>query len=142
VHVAVLVLERARAGGPLDCNSRRDGTNAISCVCPVPGRDDLRIIFRQAADQRPVRTSRGAPPDGTSLGQMLLIEASQGDHNLAVHINYDRPLWSGLSWGVGEIRNRDFDRHRPVRVRCVSLDPQASDLTLQLYAVEYAKHIR
>jgi hypothetical protein len=71
-----------------------------------------------------------------------LIEASQGDHNLAVHINYDRPLWSGLSWGVGEIRNRDFDRHLPVRVRCVSLDPLASDLALQLYAVEYAKHIR
>jgi hypothetical protein len=93
--------------------------------------------MRQNANGKPKRTSRGAPPKGTSLDQIFLIQATQGGHSVQVHLHYDKAIWSGLSWGVGEIRHEEFDSSSPLVIRCASLESQPVDLKVELYAVTY-----
>src|SRR5262249_33718616 len=78
---------------PLDTRFVRDGTNAIAASFLAPkGGDALRIIFQQSTRDKPVRTLRGAPPDGTSLGRILQIQVSQENRSVPVEINYDKAL--------------------------------------------------
>jgi hypothetical protein len=114
-----------------------DGSNAVSAVLSVPTSGDLRIVMRQFANARPLRTSRGAPPNGTSLGRLFLIRAAQNGHSIPVHINYDTAIWSGLSWGVGEIKRADLTPGGPLTIRCASLETQPVDLKIEVYAVAY-----
>jgi hypothetical protein len=46
--------------------------------------------MRQTAGGKPVRTSAGAPPNGTSLGNLLRLEVTQDDRLLRIRINYDK----------------------------------------------------
>jgi hypothetical protein len=114
-----------------------EGSNTISATFSAPNRCDLRIVMRQSANGRPVRTSRGAPPNGTTLGQMFLIKASQTGRSIPVHINYDKAIWSGLSWGVSEVRQSDLTSGSPLTIRCVSLESQPIELKVDLYEVNY-----
>ena len=52
-------------------------------------------------------------------------------------INYDKAIWSGLSWGVGEVKGRDLKSGVPTTVRCVSLEQRRVELTADLYLVNY-----
>jgi len=114
-----------------------DGTNAIVAIIPAPTHGSLRIVMRQAANGRPVRTSAGAPPNGTRLGQILRIEVSQDASAVPVHLNYDKALWSGLSWAVAEVACSALKPGLPLRVRCVSRETQLVQLTADLYLVSY-----
>ena len=121
----------------LDTRFVRDGTNAIVASFLAPKGDALRIVFQQSAGGKPVRTSRGAPPDGTSLGKILQIQVSQENRSVPVDINYDKALWSGLSWGVGEVHLRVLRRGVPISVRCISLAQRPLELTAFVYVVDY-----
>lgn len=121
----------------LDTTFVRDGANAVVASLTVPKGDALRIAFQQSADGKPVRTSRGAPPDGTTLGHILQIQVSQENRSVLATINYDKALWSGLSWAVAEVKTRDLKTGAPITVRCVSLEPRPLDLTATLYVVNY-----
>jgi hypothetical protein len=115
---------------------REEGSNAVSAAFPAPNRADVRIVMRQSVNGKPLRTSRGAPPNGTSLGQLFLIQAAQAGRTVPVHVNYDKAIWSGLSWGVGEVKQADLTPGSGVTVRCVSLETQPVDLKVEIYAVE------
>jgi hypothetical protein len=115
----------------------REASNTVSATFSAPNSGDLRIVMRQSSNGRPVRTSRGAPPNGTSLGQMFLIQVAQAERSVPVHINYDKAIWSGLSWAVGEVRQSDLTSGSPLTIRCVSLESQPVDLKVDLYAVNY-----
>jgi hypothetical protein len=54
-----------------------------------------------------------------------------------VDIHYDKAIWSGLSWGVGEAKTRDLKSSLPITVRCLSLEQSPVDLTADLYVVNY-----
>ena len=56
---------------------------------------------------------------------------------LAVELNYDKQIWSGLSWGAGEIRNKDFASGRPITIRCSSSEKDPVLLEGHVYVVEY-----
>jgi hypothetical protein len=116
---------------------RPDGTNAVVAVVSPPGKGSLRVIMRQFANGRPVRTSAGAPPNGTPLGQILRIEASQEGRPAPVRINYDKAIWSGLSWAVGEIALTEVKPGLPLTIRCVSGEKGPVDLAVELYLVNY-----
>ena len=103
----------------------------------MPREGDLRILVRQSAAGKPVRTSRGAPPNGTTLGKILQIQISQENHLLPVDINYDKAIWSGLSWAVAEVKARDLKSDAPVTVRCLSLEERLVELLAEVYAVNY-----
>jgi hypothetical protein len=57
-----------------------------------------------------LRSWAGGPPQGTSMGKVLKIEAEQDGNTLAVEIDYDRQIWSGLSWGGRNQAQRHFER--------------------------------
>src|SRR5260370_758528 len=96
-----------------------------------------KILPKLVPFGKPVRSSRGAPPNGTSLGKILQIQAFQENRPVPVDINYDKAIWSGLSWGVGEVKGRDLKRAVPLTVRCISLEQRPLALNAQLYVVSY-----
>ena len=103
----------------------------------APDKGDLRIVLRQLAAGKPLRSSGGAPPHGTTLGKLLKLEAWQDHRSRPIVCQYDKALWSGLSWAVGEIRHEDLDAGRPITIRCTSLANKPVELELECYAVNY-----
>lgn len=124
---------------PLVATFHSEGTNAVAGTITAPLRGDLRIIMRQSANSKPVRTSRGSPPNGTSLGRIFLIQVAQAGRSIPVRINYDKAIWSGLSWGVGEVRHEDFKAGSALRIRCVSLEARPIELKVELSVVNYSQ---
>jgi hypothetical protein len=124
---------------PLLVEFREQGTNAAAGVVTAPLDGDLRIVMRQTADGKPVRSSEGAPPNGTTLGKILRLEAMQAEQSLSVRIEYDKAIWSGLSWAVGEVRHRDLRPGVPVNIRCFSLEKKPVKIQVDLYVVNYGK---
>jgi hypothetical protein len=103
----------------------------------APARGDVRIIMRQSVGGKPLRISRGAPPNGTSMGKIFQIHVFQEGRAVPVEIHYDKAIWSGLSWGVGEVKGRDLKGGVPMTVRGVSLEEKSVDLKFELYVVHY-----
>jgi len=72
------------------------------------------------------------------MGRLFAIRASQAGKELPVEIRYDAAIWSGLSWGVGEVRHDQIAPGKPIRIR---LSVSGSDPSLHLdgrvYRVEY-----
>lgn len=124
-------------GERLNAEFRGDGTNAVLAIVSAPKQGSLRVVVRQFRGGRPLRSSAGAPPKGKSLGQILRIEASQNGHSIPVRINYDKAIWSGLSWAVGEIASADVKPGVPLTIRCSSNEQQAIELNAELYLVSY-----
>ncbi len=56
---------------------------------------------------------------------------------MPVDIHYDKAIWSGLSWGVGEVKSSDLKSSVPITVRCFSLEQRRVGLTADLYVVNY-----
>jgi len=114
-----------------------DGTNAVTATIVAPERGDVRIIMRQSAEGKPLRSSRGAPPNGTTLGKILQIQVFQENRSVPAEIHYDKAIWSGLSWAEGDVRARDLKADTPMTVRCVSLEDRQVELQAEIYAVNY-----
>ena len=104
-----------------------------STFIPVRGT----VVLNQPVAGKPLRSSAGAPPNGTTLGNLLKIEALQNHRARPVVCQYDKAIWSGLSWAVGEVRHRDLDPACPITIRCSSLEKQPVELDLECYAVSY-----
>ena len=68
---------------------------------------------------------------------MLNISAEQDGKVLPVDIDYDRQIWSGLSWGVGEIKHQALLGKGPVSIRCSSAEKSPVILEGRVYEVEY-----
>jgi hypothetical protein len=110
----------------------------IETTVDAPAKGDLRIIFRQwYKDGSIARSWPGGPPNGTSVGKVLRIEAEQSGKILPVEINYDKLIWSGLSWGAGEIKNENLSPGQPITIRCSSTEKYEVKLEGQLYVVNY-----
>jgi hypothetical protein len=107
---------------------------AVETEIAPPASGDLRIILQQRdPDGSVVRSnSRG------TMGKFFVIRAWQGGKELPVEIRYDTAIWSGLSWGVGEVRHDQLEPGKPVRIRLSSRenDPEIH-LDGRVYRVEY-----
>ena len=98
----------------------------------------LRILFQQfGPDGFPVRSWGGAPPDGTKMDKLLTIRCRQGGRELPLVIEYDKMIWSGLSWGAGELRAGSYDAAVPVEIECSSTEKNELRLEASVYPVEY-----
>ena len=124
----------------LVCDFQPEGTNAVVGTIDGPGTGALRIVMRQTAEGKPLRSSAGAPPNGTTLGKILRIEATQGDQELPVRIQYDKAIWSGLSWAAGEIPASEMKPGIPVKIRCVSAQTHPVQIRVELFEVTYARN--
>jgi hypothetical protein len=113
-------------------------TNTIAATVMAPAKGDLRIIFQQRGKEGDIRRSwPGGPPNGKTVGTVLKIVAEQGGKSLPIEINYDKQIWSGLSWGAGEIRHKNFSSGQTITIRCSSAEKDPVRLEGKLYDVEY-----
>jgi hypothetical protein len=114
------------------------GKNKISGEIPAGKNKFIRIIFQQfGTDGYAYRTWGGAPPDGTRMNELLKIEVTQNGRLIKTKINYDKMIWSGLSWAVAEIEPGDFDKTLPLSIQCISLEKEKLTLKARVYALGY-----
>jgi hypothetical protein len=111
------------------------GPRSVSATVIAPETGALRIMCSQSgADGRPWRVSGGAPPSGTSLGKLLVLSAEQEGRQLVLTQDYDRQIWSGLSWAVGDFGSADLKPGLPVRITYSVGDPKGGTGTVALRA--------
>ena len=134
VQEDVLIPQTARS---IPCEFHAEGSNCVTGTLSAPVKGNLRIILREFVQGKPLRSSRGAPPNGTTLDHILRIEALQNGVSLPVHLNYNKALWSGLSWAVVEINQNDLGTGKPLVIRCSSMETQPVELKAELYSVSY-----
>jgi len=115
------------------------GKNAIQVTVPAPQHGNLRIIMQQhsSKDGTIMRSWKGGPPTGTNMGKFFVLSATQDRKPLPVEINYDKVIWSGLSWAVGEIGHAALRPGVPVTIECSSAEESPVQLEGQVYHVEY-----
>ena len=127
-----------RAISPVEAAFVPKGRNTIAATITAPPNGDLRIIFQQLDESGNImRSWPGGPPNGKSVGTVLKIVAEQNGKPLAIETNDDKVIWSGLSWGAGQIRHADFVGGSPLTIRCSSAEKNVVKLEARVYAVEY-----
>jgi hypothetical protein len=133
-----VVIPRSIKPLPASFSTKDGDANTITATVIAPAKGDLRIIFQQRGkDGGIMRSWPGGPPTGTSVGKVLTIYAEQEGKAVPVEINYDKQIWSGLSWGAGEIKHKNFSSGQPIIVRCSSAEKNPVRLEGMLYEVEY-----
>ncbi|HTZ33869.1 MAG TPA: hypothetical protein VMH31_15530 [Methylomirabilota bacterium] len=114
------------------------GNNTIQAVISPPAHGDLRIVFQQRDEQGNItRSWPGGPPNGKSVATVLKISAEQNGRPLPIAISYDKLIWSGLSWGAGEIQAEKFAKSGPITIRCQSEEKAPLHLEAHVYSVTY-----
>ena len=128
-----------RSSTPLKADFAVSGKNTIRAEVNVPAKADLRITMRQrTADGAWIlRSWKGGPPNGSSMGKTFTLTATQNGKQIPVEIDYDRVIWSGLSWAVGEIRSGSIKAGIPLAIEAHSSEEGAVQLECQVTAVEY-----
>ncbi len=112
--------------------------NTITAQVSITNNTYLRILFQQFnINGEPRRSWGGSPPDGKRMNEFLKITASQGKKHIPLHIEYDKMIWSGLSWGAAEAKPQDMDATNPVQIICSSSETDLLILKADIYQVEY-----
>jgi hypothetical protein len=123
---------------PVAANFVAEGKNTIKTSVAAPEHGDLRIIVQQRGiDARIQRSSGGAPPNGTTMGKILVLHAWQNGQPVPIEINYDKAIWSGLSWAAGEIKRSALMPGQPVRIECLSTEKDSVVMDGHVFVVEY-----
>ena len=117
---------------------RVTGKNTIEGeVIAVKGKD-VRIILQQFdAKGLPYRSWPGSPPDGEKVSKVIKISVSQDEKDIPLRIEYDKVIWSGLSWGAAEVKQGSFDPAKPLHIKCSSDEKGELNLSANIYAVNY-----
>jgi hypothetical protein len=106
-------------------------------VMGLPGKN-IRILMQQFGDDGLARRSwGGAPPDGRKMDEYLKIEVTQDQKPILCHIEYDKMIWCGLSWGAAEINQKDYDINKPLTIRCSSIENYKLTLRAKIFATKY-----
>jgi hypothetical protein len=116
----------------------KTGKNSILGKMNAQAKKDIRIFFQQfGKDNYPRRSWGGAPPNGKKMDEFMKIIVMQGDKIIPVTIEYNKMIWSGLSWAAGEIRQSSFDPDKPLSIQCMSSESEDLKLQASVYAVTY-----
>ena len=81
------------------------------------------------------RSTGGAPPHGITLGKILRLGAEQAGRAIPVAITYDKAIWSGLSWAVGEIAAADLRPGLALTLTASSSEPTPVRLEVAVHAL-------
>lgn len=114
------------------------GNNTASASLKAPESGNLRIIFRQfGANGFPMRSTGGGKTNDPGLDTIFKIQVKQSSKDLAVRINYNKTIWSGLSWAVGEVKSTDFTPGQSLEVHFTSTEKARVSITAEFQAVVY-----
>jgi hypothetical protein len=118
---------------PVDATFVSAGANGLAATVPAPAAGEtLRVILKQSRAGVALRSSGGAPPDGTTLGKMLRLAATQEGRDVPVRINYDKAIWSGLSWAVGEIDGAALASRAPLHLTATTTERPPVQLAAEI----------
>ncbi|MGB9408002.1 MAG: hypothetical protein WCA89_10725 [Terracidiphilus sp.] len=127
-----------RAIQPLQAEFHTTAPNTIEASIQPPPMGILRIIMRQRTPDGFIRrTWAGGPPNGENMAKVFSIEVTQQGRAIPVNIDYDKVVWSGLSWAVGEIKVAGLAPGKPVLVRFHSAEKDPVKLEGAAYQVVY-----
>ena len=123
---------------PVHSDFRNVERGTIEADIPTPLRGVLRVVMRERTPDGYIRrTWAGGPPNGTNMARVFTIEATQGGRTIPVRIDYDKIVWSGMSWAVGEIDASDLTPGNPVTIRFHSAEKDPVKLEGAAYNVVY-----
>lgn len=123
---------------PFEVTNRANGTWSGEITPAVAG--DLRLVFSlKDKDGQPVRITGGNMGNRASIGKMLYVEAVQDGKLIPLKVNYDKKIWSGLSWSVVEISGKDVlpGKNLLVTLKADSRQAQGANVSGMIYHVTY-----
>ncbi|HEY2721368.1 MAG TPA: hypothetical protein VGI82_06575 [Chitinophagaceae bacterium] len=123
----------------IDATFSSTGKNVIEGTIKLDDGKNGRILLQQFDEKGvPYRSWPGAPPDGKKVTEVIKINVTQDGKEIPLHIEYDKIIWSGLSWGAVEIKKGTFDGSKPLNVKCSSEDKNDLKLLANVYEVSYS----
>jgi hypothetical protein len=123
---------------PVAADFRTTAPGTIEASVQPPSKGVLRVIMRERTSDGSIRrTWAGGPPNGENMGKVFTIEATQQGRSVPVHIDYDKVVWSGMSWAVGEIAVTDLAPDKPVLIRFHSAEKDPVKVDGAAYQVVY-----
>src|SRR6185312_994204 len=97
---------------PMTAHFKSVGKGIIQATIPAPASGDLRLVMQQYSPDGSLR--RTWPSSGVKMGKIFLLKAEQGGKELPIRENYNREVWAGLSWAVGEISHKALQPGTPL----------------------------
>jgi hypothetical protein len=127
-----------RAIAPVPVSLRTAGANSAEFTVDAPSQGVLRVVLQEKTPDGFIRrTWAGGPPNGENMAKVFALSATQGDKAVRVRVDYDKVVWSGMSWAVGEIDAADVKAGQPLVVRFHSGEKDPVVLEGAAYFVEY-----
>lgn len=113
------------------------GNNLVTTtIATLPAGKDIRVLWQQF-DAKGIPKRSLVFANKGSAGKVLLIKAEQEGRSVPLQINYDKAIWSGLSWAVGEIKSGDLNADKPLKLTFTSLEPEPVEIRAQVHALKY-----
>jgi len=127
-----------RTIAPFTAEFQSTGKGSIEATVEPPSRGALRVIIHEKTPDGSIRrTWAGGPPSGENMGKIFSLSAEQDGLSVPVRINYDKIVWSGMSWAVGEIDTSNLVSGKPLTIRFHSSEKDPITLDGQLYRIGY-----
>jgi hypothetical protein len=127
-----------RSISPFPAEFHSTGKGSIEASVQPPPEGVLRVIIRQKTPEGVIRrTWAGGPPSGENMGKVFALSASQGGRAVPVRIDYDKIVWSGMSWAVGEVDTKGLKPGKPLTIRFHSEEKDPVELEGAVYLVNY-----
>jgi hypothetical protein len=122
----------------LEIVSRETGNNEITFRMIPPAKKNIRVLFQQFDTAGKIFRDWGeSPPNGKRMNEILTIDVKQGNRNVLLQMQYDKQIWSGLSWGAVEIKEKDMLPGQEMIIVCRSMLQPKLLLKARVFAVEY-----
>lgn len=119
---------------PVDAKLQ-SGVNSVTATFRAPGAKHIRIFAQQfGTDGFPHRSSGGPPPNGKAMDSILEINVVQNGKPLKVFKQYDKMIWSGLSWGAVAIDPANIKSTSPITVTCTSKEKMTLTIKANIFA--------
>lgn len=127
-----------RSIAPFAAEFHSAGKGSIETTLEPPAKGVLRVIVRQATPDGVIRrTWAGGPPSGENMSKVFAFLATQEGRPVPVRIDYDKIVWSGMSWAVGEIDAKNVASGKPLIIQFHSSEKDAVQLEGAVYQVLY-----
>ncbi|HEY9713627.1 MAG TPA: hypothetical protein V6C72_09160, partial [Chroococcales cyanobacterium] len=121
---------------PIDFHATGPGSAEASVDPPTHGV--LRVILQEMTpDGHLRRTWAGGPPNGANMAKVFALSATQDGRDIPIKLDYDKIVWSGMSWALGEIDASDLTPGVPLIIRFHASEKDPITLKSTVYLVEY-----
>jgi hypothetical protein len=123
---------------PIKLAVRQKTGNELTATFMPEEESAYRFIFQIfTPDGSPKRLSGGSPPNGIKLDELLTIEATQNQKPLTLELEYDKAIWSGLSWACAEMKPGTFVAGVPVDISFQAVSKEDLNISAQASCVSY-----